>query len=145
MTSINRAAIVPYGANEMYRLVADIPSYPQFLPWCGGARILERDEDSVIAAIDIVYGKVNKRFTTRNLLQPDKMMEMHLLDGPFKYLHGYWRFTSLGSEGCRVALDLDFEVANKVFGLVLTPAFTKIANEMVDRFSRRAVELYGPR
>ena len=145
MTHISRSAIVPYSAGEMFRLVADIPSYSQFLPWCGGARILEHGEDSVIAAIDITYGSIHKTFTTRNLLQTDKMMELHLLDGPFKYLHGYWRFTPLGDTGCRIALDLDFEVANRVLGLVLTPAFTNIANQMVDRFHQRATKLYGTR
>ena len=83
MTAIHRSALVPYSAQEMFDLVADIPAYPRFLPWCGGARILSRENDAVIASIDIAYSGVHKTFTTRNLLQNGKMMEIRLLDGQF--------------------------------------------------------------
>jgi len=129
----------------MFDLVADIPSYPKFLPWCAGARILSRDEDAVIASIDIAYHGVHKSFTTRNLLQHGKMMEIRLLDGPFSYLQGFWRFTVLDESASRAALDLEFEVANRLVGAVLTPVFTSVANQLVDNFHRRARALYGER
>src|SRR5581483_6980931 len=72
VTSIQRSALVPYSDHEMYQLVADIPSYPAFLPWCGGARIVTRAPEMVVAEIGIAYKGVHKTFTTRNLLQPDK-------------------------------------------------------------------------
>jgi len=145
VATIRRSAVVPYSASEMYALVADIEAYPQFLPWCGGARILGRGEDVVEAAITIAYHGVHKTFSTRNLLQKDKMMEMRLLDGPFRHLHGYWRFTALDAQGCKVELDLEFEVASRLVAAVLNPVFSNIANQMVDAFHRRAVQLYGPR
>jgi coenzyme Q-binding protein COQ10 len=145
MTSISRSALVPYSAHEMYELVADIPSYSEFLPWCGGARIVSRDEDSVVASVDIDYRGVHKTFTTRNLLQPDKMMEMRLLDGPFSHLRGYWRFAALDERSCRISLDLEFEVSNRFVSLVLTPTFTAMANQFVDHFHARARALYGDR
>lgn len=145
MTTIHRSALVPYSAQTMFDLVADIPAYPQFLPWCGGARVLSRDEDVVVAAIEIVYGGLHRGFTTRNLLQPGKMMEMRLLDGPFSHLQGFWRFNALDEQASKITFDLEFEVANRVVGMVLTPVFTNIANQLVDRFRQRAGELYGKR
>ncbi len=143
MTAIHRSAIVPYSARQMFDLVADIPSYPKFLPWCGGARIVSTQGDEMIAAIDIAYSGVHKTFSTRNLLQPGKMLEMRLLEGPFSYLQGFWQFKELDATSCKISLDLEFEVANRIVGLVLTPAFSNIANQLVDRFHRRANELYG--
>jgi ribosome-associated toxin RatA of RatAB toxin-antitoxin module len=145
VTAIRRSAIVPYSAPEMYALVSDIPSYPKFLPWCGGARILSIEDDAVTAAIDIAYSGVHRTFTTRNLLQKDKMMEIRLLDGPFSHLQGFWRFMTLEAGASKVLLDLEFEVANRVVGLVLTPVFTNIANQLVDCFRVRAEMLYGKR
>jgi ribosome-associated toxin RatA of RatAB toxin-antitoxin module len=145
MTVIHRSALVPYSAHEMYALVADIPSYPQFLPWCGGARILSRDEDVVVAAVDIAHSGVHKTFTTRNFLQKDKMLEMELVEGPFSHLHGYWTFDAREETACKISLDLDFEVANRLLALALNPVFTTIANQLVDGFARRARTLYGAR
>lgn len=145
VSAIHRAAVVPYSDREMYDLVADIASYPQFLPWCGGARILKRQEDVVEAAITIAYHGVHKTFTTRNLLQKNKMMEMQLVEGPFRRLHGYWRFTALEARACKIELDLEFEVASRLVAAVLSPVFTGIVNQLVGAFHKRAVELYGRR
>jgi coenzyme Q-binding protein COQ10 len=143
MTTIHRSAIVPYSAHQMFELVADIPSYPKFLPWCGGARIISAQGDEVVAAIDIAYSGVHRTFSTRNLLQRDKMMEIQLLEGPFSYLQGFWQFKALDEQSCKISLDLEFDVANRIVGLALTPVFSNIANQLVDRFHRRATELYG--
>lgn len=143
MTAIHRSALVPYSARQMFELVSDIPAYPKFLPWCGGARILSAQGDEVIAAIDIAYGGVQKTFSTRNLLQVNKMMEIRLIEGPFSYLQGFWQFKALGDNDSKISLDLEFEVANRVVSLVLTPVFSSIANQLVDRFHQRAITLYG--
>lgn len=129
----------------MFALVADIASYPKFLPWCGGAHILRQGEDVIEAAITIAYRGVHKTFSTRNLLQTNKMMEMRLIEGPFRHLHGYWRFTALGERACKVELDLEFEVSNRLVAVVLNPVFSTIANQLVDAFHKRAVQLYGAR
>ena len=143
MTTIHRSAIVPYGAHQMFELVADIPSYPKFLPWCGGARIVSTQGDEVIAAIAIAYSGVHRTFSTRNLLPRDKMMEIQLLEGPVSYLQGFWQFKALDEQSSKISLDLEFDVANRIVGLALTPVFSNIANQLVDRFHRRATELYG--
>ena len=145
MTAIHRFALVPYSARQMFELVADIPSYPKFLPWCTGARALSQEADAVIASIDISYHGVHKTFTTRNLLQRDKMMEIRLLDGPFSHLQGFWRFIPLEERASRISLDLEFEVGNRLVGAVLTPVFSSLANQLVENFHRRAHALYGAR
>jgi ribosome-associated toxin RatA of RatAB toxin-antitoxin module len=143
--TIHRSALVPYSAAEMYALVSDIESYGTFLPWCGGARIVARDAESVTAAIDIAYGGVHKTFTTRNRLSPGRGMELQLVDGPFKFLQGDWRFEVLEDQACKVSLDLEFEFSNRLLGVVVGPVFSNIANGLVESFHRRAEETYGKR
>jgi len=145
VTSVHKSALLPYSAEEMYNLVADIESYAQFLQWCGAARILAREGDTVTAAIDIAYRGVHQTFTTRNRGRVAEMMEMRLVEGPFKHLLGYWRFTPLDDTACKVSFDLDFEFSNRMLGLVVGPVFHHIANGMVDSFRQRAVALYGKR
>ena len=145
MTTLSRHAIVPYSANEMYRLVSDIESYPDFLPWCGSANVLSADEEVVEASIGIDYKGVKKSFTTRNRLQKGKTMEMHLVDGPFRKLQGFWRFESLDDSACKVALDLEFEFSNRLVAMTVGRVFNDIAGKLVDSFSQRAHALYGKR
>ncbi len=145
MTAIHRSAIVQYDARQMYDLVADIDSYGSFLPWCAGAKVLVREADGMTATIDIAYGGVHKSFTTRNRVQPGKMLEMRLVNGPFRHLFGLWAFHPLDEHASKVTLDLEFEFASHMGALVLRPVFTRIANDLVDSFHRRAVQLYGKR
>lgn len=145
MTTIHKSALLPYSAEEMYALVADIESYCKFLPWCAGARIVARDAQSVTAAIDISYRGVHKTFTTRNELDPGHSMTLQLVDGPFKLLQGYWRFEALEEKACKVSLDLQFEFSNFLLEFAIGSVFSTIANGLVDSFSRRAEEIYGKR
>ena len=145
MTIIHRNALVPYSTSEMYGLVADVGAYPQFLPWCGASRSESFSEAEVQASIEIVHGRIRKSFTTLNRMDQDKSIEMHLLDGPFKFLEGRWHFEALGDEGSKVSLDMDFEFSNKLMKLLIGPAFTEIANTLVDAFCKRAAEVYGRR
>lgn len=145
MTSIVKSALVEYSASDMYELVCDIESYPQFLPWCGGATINEKTDEVVTASIVIDYKGINKSFTTRNRLQHNKMMEMRLLDGPFKKLHGYWKFENLDENASKITLDLEFEFSNRLVAMALGPVFENIANNFVDQFRKRADQVYGKR
>lgn len=143
MTTISKSALVNYSAAQMYKLVDDITAYSEFLPWCGGSQELSRNQDEVRASVAIAYSGLNKSFTTRNLMQSNKMIEMTLIDGPFKHLHGFWRFDSLGDDACKVRLDLEYEFSSKLVGLALGPVFGKIANTLVDSFCQRADVVYG--
>ncbi len=145
MNSISRSAHVPYSAREMYELVADVESYPQFLPWCCGARIVARDETSTVASLDMAYSALRKSFTTCNRLHPVQAIEMQLVEGPFKQLHGRWRFDALAQQASRISLDLQFAFANRLTAATLGPVFAQIADTLVDSFKHRAVMVYGER
>ena len=142
MPTINRSALVPYEPEKLYALVDDIQSYPEFLPWCVEAKELSRDEDEVVATIALAKGSLKKSFTTRNRLKQGKMIEMRLVDGPFKHLQGFWRFDALKSDACKVALDLEYEFSSKVVALAIGPVFNQVANTLVDAFVERAREIY---
>ncbi len=143
VTCISKNALIPYSAAEMYALVDDIASYPGFLEWCRSATELERSGDQVTARLELARGAFHKTFTTRNRMQQDKMVEMRLVEGPFRLLEGFWRFDSLGERACKVSFDLEFEFSSRLMGLAAGPAFSQIANTMVDAFCKRAVEIYG--
>lgn len=138
MSSVSRSAIVGFDAQTMYRLVADIESYPQFLPWCGGARIVSDTGGEVVATVDIAYKGVNKSFTTRNRQQPGEQIEMTLVEGPFRELRGVWRFQQLDDNACKITLDLDFEFANPILAMTIGKVFSSIADTLVDSFCQRA-------
>ena len=143
MTTIHKSALVPYSAEQMYTLVDDIPAYPEFLPWCSGSKEITRCEDEVEASLDIAHSGVHKSFTTRNRLEINKTIEMQLVEGPFKHLHGIWRFEPLGDAGSKVMLDLEFEFSSKLLGMTFGPLFSKIASSLVDAFIQRAQKVYG--
>ena len=146
MPLISRNALVPYTVEEMYQLVDDIESYPQFLPWCRSTEILERKECEVRASIEIAKGALNKSFTTHNRSQKNKIIEVRLVKGPFKHLEGYWRFDALkNADASKISLDLDFEFESRLIAMAVGPIFNQIANTMVDAFTQRAVEIYGER
>lgn len=143
MTTISKSALVSYSPEEMFRLVDDIVSYPDFLPWCGKATEISRDENTVEASILITHSGLNKEFSTQNKNEAPNKIEMHLLNGPFKNLDGVWLFEPLGESACKVSLNLEFEFASKIIGITLGPVFSKIANNIVDAFIKRADSIYG--
>lgn len=143
MTTIRKTALMPYSAAQMYALVDDIGSYPDFLPWCGGSEELSRTDEEVRASVTIAHKGIHKSFTTHNRNQPGKMIEMRLVDGPFKQLEGFWRFDDLGEDGCKISLDLEFEFSNRLIAMALGTVFNQIANTLVDAFCDRARKLYG--
>lgn len=145
MPVVNKSALLPYSAEEMYTLVNDIESYPQFLPWCKSSTILSVNADEIKASLDLSRSGVNKSFTTLNRLQKNKMIEMRLVDGPFKHLEGFWRFESLNESACKVMFDMEFEFSSKLLSMTVGPVFSQITSTLVDAFSKRAVEVYGKR
>lgn len=145
MTTVNRSALVPYSASEMYALVDDIEAYPQFLPWCKSSKVFSRNEDEVRAAIELARGGIQRSFTTCNRLQHNKMIEMRLVEGPFHHMDGFWRFDPLAERASKVSLDMDFEFSNRILSMTIGPVFSQIANSLVDAFCVRAAVVYGKR
>ncbi|MCC6135070.1 MAG: type II toxin-antitoxin system RatA family toxin [Candidatus Contendobacter sp.] len=145
MATVKKSALILYSAAEMYALVSDIESYPEFLPWCRSTQVLSRSEDEVRAVIEMVKGRVHKSFSTINRMQHHKMIDIRLLEGPFRRLEGYWRFDPLRVDASKVSLDMEFEFASPLLRMAVEPVFKQIANSLVDAFCKRAVDLYGRR
>ncbi|MDI9220268.1 type II toxin-antitoxin system RatA family toxin [Pantoea sp. EA-12] len=142
MAQISRSALVPYSAEQMYRLVNDVDAYPEFLPGCTGSRVLDNNGNQMTAAVDVSKAGISKTFTTRNTLISNQSILMQLVDGPFRKLTGGWHFTSLGDDACKVELSLDFEFTNMLVEMAFGRIFKELANSMVQAFSQRAKEVY---
>ena len=141
MPKISRTALVEHTAQDMYELVCDIDSYPEFLPWCSAAKVAERSEKHQLASVTIDQVIKQSEFVTRNALTANQSIQMELVDGPFNHLTGTWQFKPLGDAACKVVLDIDFEFANPVVGRLISPAFNKVCDSLVDAFVRRAQQL----
>lgn len=141
MPEIRRSALMPYPARVMYDIVNAVERYPEFLPWCGGVEIYQADEHSMEAAILMRAAGLNHWFRTRNRMLPGESIEISLVDGPFSQLEGYWRFTPIESEGCKIDLMLQFEIKHSLAAAIIAPAFSRIANTMVESFCNRARDL----
>jgi len=143
VTTINRNALVPYTAADMFTLVNDLRAYPDFLPWCDEVKIHDESPDEIKATVHFSKRGLSAAFTTRNRLQINKMIEMRLVDGPFRHLQGFWRFEPIGDAGCKIHLDMEFEIANPVLRLTVGPLFQQIANSLMDAFVARARDVHG--
>lgn len=142
-TRIQRSARVPFSAARMFDLVADVESYPRFLPWCRDARVVRRTQHEVEATLEIAKGPLRKSFTTCNTMCPDRRIDLRLVQGPFRHLQGHWVFEDLGDAGAKVSLELEFEIGGALLRRTLGPVFGEIANTLVDAFCRRARSVYG--
>jgi ribosome-associated toxin RatA of RatAB toxin-antitoxin module len=142
MKRISRSAIVEHSAEEMFALVDDIESYPRFLPWCTAAKVDERSPEAVRATLTVGMRGLRQSFTTLNEVRPGEAMDMRLVKGPFRRFAGAWRFKPLSPEACAVEFSLEYELAGPL-ARMLEPLFDRIADTMVDAFTRRAAELYG--
>jgi ribosome-associated toxin RatA of RatAB toxin-antitoxin module len=143
MPQISRSALVPFSVEQMYKLVNDVDSYPQFLPGCIGSRILTQNETSMTASVEVSKAGIRKTFTTNNQLVNNQRIEMQLVDGPFRKLIGGWLFTPLSDDACKVQLELDFEFTNKLIELAFGKVFKELAGNMVQAFTQRAKEVYS--
>ncbi|MFI8416666.1 type II toxin-antitoxin system RatA family toxin [Serratia sp. NPDC078593] len=143
MPQISRSALVPFSAAQMYQLVNDVHSYPDFLPGCTGSRVINATDNEMTAAVDVAKAGISKTFTTRNTLQDNQSINMQLVDGPFRTLMGGWQFTPLSPEACKVELHLDFEFTNKLIELAFGKVFKELAGSMVQAFTQRAKEVYS--
>lgn len=143
MAEVRRSVLVGHTAEQMYGLVDAVEEYPKFLPWCGGATVLHRDERVTRATIVINYHGIRQSFTTENAKQPPAQMEIRLVEGPFRRLEGTWRFLALAGHGCKVELSLHYEFSGRVLEKLVGPVFNHIANNLVDAFARRAEQVYG--
>lgn len=138
---------LPYTAQQMYDLVADVGKYPEFLPWTSAARIRRDVEDGERRILDadlvISFKVFRERFTSRVVLWPGvKKIDTEYLDGPFKYMHSNWHFED-SAGGCNIHFHVDFEFKNAILQTIIGVVFNEAMQRVVRAFERRAVDLYG--
>ena len=143
MPRIEKSALVSYSAQQMFDLVNDIESYPQFVPGCAASRVREQGDDYKVATLDISKAGIRKSFTTRNQLLPPERIDMQLVDGPFKQLGGGWTFVPLADDACKIQFELDFEFSSRLLGMAFGKIFSEITGRMVDAFVQRAKQVYS--
>lgn len=142
--------IVPYDAEQMYDLVADVGSYKEFLPWCAASRVTRREqrEGGAITVIDadlvISFRVFREKFSSRVTLRPaDLTIDVAYLDGPFRYLDNHWHFTQLAPGQCEIDFAVDFEFRNLALDRLVGAVFHRAMERIVGAFEARAADLYG--
>lgn len=143
MESINKSAVVSFSAEQMYALINDVESYPTFLPWCSAGVVHEHNPHYMKASVSLAVGGIKQTFTTENTLQPETRIDVQLLSGPFKQLHGYWLFEPAGEGLCRISFQMNFEYKNKIIKLAMNKIFQRIGDTLVASFIAQAQALYG--
>ncbi|MGM0586293.1 MAG: type II toxin-antitoxin system RatA family toxin [Pseudomonadota bacterium] len=142
---------MPYSADEMYALIADVTSYPEFLPWCSAARIrsrTEREDGTEVIDADLVisFKVFRERFTSRVTLHPDEnRIDVAYLEGPFRYLNNHWKFDPVDDTHCDVDFFVDFQFRSAMLQRLIGVVFNEAMHRIVRAFEARAAQLYGPR
>ena len=135
--------LVPYRAEQLFDLVADVGRYPEFLPWCVGAQVQSASGTELVADLTIGFGPFREGFTSRVALQRPAQIRVRYENGPFRYLTNQWRFTP-EARGCRVDFFVDFEFRNRILQAAIGVVFHEAVRRMVNAFIRRARQVYGP-
>ena len=135
--------LVPYRPEQMFDLVADVGKYPQFLPWCVGARVRTHSEHELVADLTIGFGPFRESFTSRVALDRPRQARVAYENGPFRYLNNQWTFTPT-ADGCRVDFFVDFEFRSRILQAAIGVVFNEAVRRMVNAFLKRAREVYGP-
>ena len=146
MKNVNKSVLIWYSPEEMFTLVTDVARYPEFLPWCDQARVLEQASDGVVAQVGISMGGIRQSFVTRNTHEPGRRVQMQLVKGPFSRLNGDWHFSPVGQgeeRAARVTLQLDYGFSSTALAAVVGPVFDRIASTLMDAFVKRAEQVYG--
>lgn len=143
MAVVHKAVLVNYSAQQMFELVDHVEDYPQFLPWCGGVEVKERQKNKLRAKLNINYHGLRQSFTTENTNVPSSNMTMRLVEGPFRHFEARWSFMPLRDDACKIEFDMQYEFSSRILEAVIGPVFNRIANSFVDSFCRRAEQIYG--
>src|SRR3990172_4304256 len=144
MAMVEKSVLIGHSAARMYALVADVDAYPQFLPWCSGTEVRQLDAHRAAATLHVNYHGLRLHFTTENQMDAGALIDMKLVNGPFKHLDGYWRFVALSEQACKIEFQLSYELSGKLGEEIARPVFNHIANTLVEVFVKRAAVLYGP-
>jgi len=149
MPSFNTTRIVRHPAAQMFDLVADVESYPQFLPLCTGLKVRRRVAsgegiDTIIAEMHVGYKAIHESFTSRVALErPRLRILVEYIDGPFSHLENKWTFTDRPEGGCEIGFSISYEFASRTLGLLMGAMFDTAFRKFAEAFEKRADEIYG--
>jgi ribosome-associated toxin RatA of RatAB toxin-antitoxin module len=143
MRTLDRSALMPFAAADLFGLVADVASYPEFLPGCVSAQIESDAAEGegvrrVRARVGFRVSALSDSFATENLMHDGRRIEMRLLQGPFRKLEGVWEFTVLDERACKVSLALTVDFASRIMEATLAPWMDRAVNGIIDAFRQRA-------
>ena len=143
MISIERNALLLYSAEQIYTLINDVETYPQYMDGCVGAEVLEQTDGLMLARLDLAKKNIRYSLTTRNTLQPPERVTMQLVDGPLSDFSGEWRVQALHASACKVSIDIKFRLKSELLRGPLRMLLNAMADNMVDALTRRARDLYA--
>ena len=138
MHLIKKTAIAFHPQADMFNLVDQIENYPNFLSWCGSTYVIHRDSEITRATIEINFKGIKQSFTTENIKKSDQLMQIRLIDGPFRHLSGIWMFNKLDANSCQIELTLEYQFSNVLLETLISPVFNIIANTFIDEFIKEA-------
>ena len=135
--------LLPYTQEQLFNLVADVERYPEFLPWCLGARVRERQGNVITADLLIGFKMVRERFTSRVALDRPQRIDVTYAEGPFRYLNNHWIFLPQEDGSCVIDFCVDFEFRSRMLQRIIGMLFNEAVKRMVGAFEARARQLYG--
>ncbi len=142
MPSFSERTLLPYRPDQLFDLVADVGRYPEFLPWCVGARVRSRTERELVADLTIGFGPFRESFTSRVGLERPDRIRVRYENGPFSHLNNQWVFHA-DPGGCQVDFWVDFEFRSRILQSAIGVVFGEAVRRMVSAFRKRAREVYG--
>ncbi|QUL38685.1 type II toxin-antitoxin system RatA family toxin [Erythrobacter sp. JK5] len=143
MPGIRETRRLPYSAEQMFDLVADVARYGEFLPWVIATRVRSNTETEMIADMVVGFKAIRESFTSRVTKDRPRMIDVHYIDGPLSDLDNVWTFRPIDERSCEIDFCVDFTFKNRMFERLAGQYFDRAFRRMVEAFERRAAELYG--
>lgn len=134
---------LPYSPEQMFDLVADVPSYAKFLPWVSAVRVRSDSETEMVADLMVGFKSLRERFASRVTKDRPNSIHVDYLDGPLKFLRNDWTFRSDGQGGTLLDFSVDFEFKSRIFELIAGQVFDRALRQMIGAFEQRAATLYA--
>ncbi|MBD20749.1 MAG: ubiquinone-binding protein [Rhodospirillaceae bacterium] len=133
--------ILPYSRDKIFDLIADVEKYPEFLPWCVGARVSKRERNFVYADLLVGFKWIKEVYTSKVIFNKPDIIKVEYQKGPFKYLINNWKIESINN-GCEIEFFIDFEFRSKLLSGIIGPFFDEAVSSMVGAFEKRAHQMY---
>ena len=143
MKTINKSRIIPYLAKDMYSLVANVKSYPEFVPYCSDSDIVSDTNDIVTAYIELSFHGIRKKITTKNTMILNEKIMMKLVDGPLSFLEGSWNFSGVNETNSKIELSISYEVLGFGYATIFETVIGTVSDQILMSFVKRAKDIYG--